>query len=281
MIPLTTEVQTHISNIVEKIDNTLHNDREEAIIIYKESLKKFPNRSTRGLHKDVINYFGKILGEYAEKNLEIYIDFTRQIWTKSNYEGRYILTQMLSTLTPQHSQIIIPFILELVTKCSDWSECDNLAYAMEFNYIKNPEEHFRELEEYLKEENKWIKRLVIVILGRIWSKHPNLAEKCLILIRTTLTLDIKEIRTANSWILSTFGMRNNQKVLANFIEQLANETNSTLIWIMCDTIRRNRKSFSNEFLKTVIPIFENWHSLANPRTQKTLYGALKKLKSNK
>ena len=263
-----------INVIIEK------RDFEEVVKKFKEYFvrKSDGRRTSYGTPWEGLHLVGRELGKKAQENLYLYIPIAKKLWMEGGEEGRVAMASTLGAMELVNPIKIFPVITELVQHCRSWNECDNMAQGYEKIFLKYPYKYLHQLEKNMKHENRWVKRLAINVVGRLMMNYPDLTERCLKIIEPAFTIDVKEIKMACSYVIGTFGVRADQKALADFIVKYKDSKDSNLIWIMCDAIRRSKQPFSGDFLRKVIPIFGLWQkNISDEKIQKSVEIAVKKL----
>lgn len=250
--------------------------KKTAHLVKKEQREKL---NFEGIGLDVLKPMGKEIGKVAKNRVDDFLLLAKLLWNEYGREGRIVSVMILGQMELSDPQKIIPICKELVKKSVSWEECDNMAMeGVEPIIRKEPEKYLKILDLWLRDENKWVRRVAITVIGRLPMKTPEYTARCLKMTVLCLEDDDLDIKRANSFAIR-FGARGDKKAFINFIDKYAGGENYAKIWVFSDVIRSMTKKFLPEF-KTLLPIYEKWlESIDDPKSQRCLESATKILKA--
>jgi 3-methyladenine DNA glycosylase AlkD len=173
---------------------------------------------------------------------------------------------------------VVSVCKELVKTSISWEDCDNMMEGIEPLIRKEPELYLTMLDSWLQDENKWVRRCALTVIGRLPMKRPDYTAQCLDMVVPCLDDNDQDIKRAASFAIR-MGARGDIEAVLTFIRTHATGTSPARIWVFSDVIRSMTKKFLPHF-KDMLPVYEAWlHTVDNPRSQKSLQSAIRILKS--
>jgi 3-methyladenine DNA glycosylase AlkD len=179
-----------------------------------------------------------------------------------------------------HPDVIFPMLLKFCRTCITWEDADQLSMrALEPIVRVEPARWLRELELWLDDENKWVRRAGITAVGRLTMKHPNYTAACLSLAERLLHDEEMDVKRAVSFAIR-LSARSDIAETSKFLESQVPPVNQAATWVLCDVIRSMTKKFLPEF-KSTLPRYEEWaaDSSLNPRDRRSVESAVKVLQN--
>lgn len=231
-----------------------------------------------GTDVGVLKTIGQVVGKYAKKDLDKFVPLSQTLWNQYGLEGRVVAAHILSAMNLINPEKILSVSKNLLGTCVTWGECDNMAYAVEPIFRKDPENYLDKLHPWLVNKNKWIKRVALNVIARLPMKQPKYTRKALNMIIPCLEYDDNDVRRTCSFAIR-LSARGSIKDSHDFIKDNLGGNNPTKIWIFCDAIRSMTKSFLPKF-KDLLPNYQKWlQSTKDTKSKKSLEAAIKLLKS--
>jgi 3-methyladenine DNA glycosylase AlkD len=143
---------------------------------------------------------------------------------------------------------------------------------------KYPDQWLDEVEAWLTDSNKWVRRAGITVAARLPMKHPSYTTRCLELAETLLLDEEIEVKKAVSFAIR-LGARGEISAVVDFLHRNVPPQNPIATWVLCDVIRSMTKKFLPEFA-SILPLYEQW--AADPdlasRDRRSVESAVKTLK---
>jgi 3-methyladenine DNA glycosylase AlkD len=172
---------------------------------------------------------------------------------------------------------VIPATEQMARTCLTWEDCDQLAMrALEPVVRREPETYVVMLERWVEDPNKWVRRAGITVIARLPMKHRAYTETCLRMVEPALGDEDQDVRRAVSFAVR-MGARGHSKVVVAFVKSQAHRTDAASIWVLCDAMRSMTKKLLPQF-KELLPIYENWLTVVDPKSQRSVASAIKALR---
>jgi 3-methyladenine DNA glycosylase AlkD len=176
---------------------------------------------------------------------------------------------------------VIPIIYELAKTSISWEDCDQLAMeALEPIVRKRPEEYLERLGGWVSDENKWVRRVAITVIGRLPMKRADYTRTCLEMVEPAFGDEDLDVRRALSFAIR-MGARGDPRLVRDFLAaQLEQRSDPASIWVLCDVIRSMTKKFLPEFAD-LLPLYERWAAdpALSAKDRRSVESAVKTLRS--
>jgi 3-methyladenine DNA glycosylase AlkD len=155
----------------------------------------------------------------------------RLLWDDYGREGRVVAVFPLGKMELAEPEIIFPFTMELCRSCHTWEDSDQLAMrGVEPIVRKNPEKWLPLMEPWLEDENRWVRRCGITVVGRLPMKQAAYTWRCLELAGSLL-LDREEVvKKATSFAIRLCARGDIQPVV-DFLAANVPPTDPAAAWV--------------------------------------------------
>jgi hypothetical protein len=166
----------------------------------------------------------------------------------------------------------------LCQDCFTWEDCDRLAMdALEPIVRKEPEKWLEAMEPWLEDENKWLRRAGVTVIGRLAMKHPAYTSRCLKMTERLLWDEDMDVKRAVSFAIR-ISVRGEVEPVYEFMKRHVPPENPSATWALCDVIRSMGKAFLSEFIP-LLPLYESWAATPtlNTKDRKSIESAIKAL----
>jgi 3-methyladenine DNA glycosylase AlkD len=134
------------------------------------------------------------------------------------------------------------------------------------------------MEPWLIDENKWVRRVAAIVVGRLPMKHATYTERCLGMVEGLLFDEEVEVKKGVSFAIRLCA-RGEIEPVRKLLERHVPPKDAVATWVLCDVIRSMTSSFLPEF-RSLLPKYEKW--AADPslsaRDRRSVESAIKKLR---
>jgi 3-methyladenine DNA glycosylase AlkD len=202
-------------------------------------------QETVGIPVPVLRTIGKEIAKVARKAgyVKHFIPLTRTLWDDYGREGRVVGLIPLGAMELAEPDTIVPLLKEICRTCFTWEDADRLAMdALEPVVRKYPDQWLGEVETWLTDSNKWVRRAGITVAARLPMKHPAYTARCLELAETLLLDEEIEVKKAVSFAIR-LGARGEISAVVDFLRRNVPPQNPIATWVLCDVIRSMTKKF--------------------------------------
>ena len=227
----------------------------KSIEVIKAEQRKI--QETVGIPVDVLKTIGKEIGKAACKDVNLYLPLVELLWQQYGREGRVVAVYPLGAMVLVQPQRLVDVIKTLCRTCITWEDADQLAmYALEPIVRKNPQIWFAELENWIKDENKWLRRGGITVAGRLAMKKAEYVPQVLHMAEGMLLDEEQDVKRAVSFAVR-LSVRGQVQPVVDFLKAQIPAQDPAAIWVLCDIVRSMAAQFLPAFTG-LLPQFESW-----------------------
>jgi len=236
-------------------------------------------QETVGTPVPVLRAIGKEIGKVARKRVDDFCPLARLLWDDYGREGRVVAVIPLGAMELAAPETIIPLLVELCRACVTWEDADHLAMrALEPIVRKKPDEWLSAIEPWLADENKWVRRAGVTVVGRLAMKHAAHTTRCLELTERLLLDKETDVKRAVSFSIR-LAARGEIPPVRDFMARHVPPENPAAAWVLCDAVRSMTPKFLPEF-GSLLPLYERWAAdpMLNARDRRSVESAVKTLR---
>lgn len=210
-----------------------------------------------GVPVDVLAEIGQAVGSLARKRVEDFLPLMQKLWEGHGREGRIAAVHALGPMELAAPATVVPVVYKLARTCLAWEDCDQLAMrALEPIVRKKPEEWLPVMGEWLKDENKWVRRAAVTVVARLPMKHVQLTARCLELAEGLLWDEDRDVKRAVSFAIR-LSARGSISLVRDLLRRNVPPQDARAAWVLCDVIRSMTIKFLPEFA-SLIPLYDQW-----------------------
>jgi 3-methyladenine DNA glycosylase AlkD len=227
----------------------------KSVVTIKAAQRK--QQETTGVAVPLLRALGKEIAKSARQRVDDFIPLARLLWEDYGREGRVVAVMPLGAMELVAPGTIMPLLMELCRSCVTWEDADHLAMrALEPIVRKKPGEWLGALDAWLSDENKWVRRAGVTVVGRLPMKHPDYAARCLELAARLLPDAETDVKRAVSFAIRLTA-RGDIPPVRDFLARHVPPQDPRATWVLCDVIRSMTPKFLPEFA-SLLPRYEQW-----------------------
>ncbi len=223
---------------------------------------------------------GEEIAKAARKDVNGFLPLAQLLWDQYGREGRVVALIIFGAMELVEPQRLVPLLKELCKQCASWEDADRLAMdAVEPIVRKQPDRWLGEVAVWLDDENKWLRRASITIIGRLPMKHPAYTSHCLELTERLLCDTDTDVRKAVSFAIRICA-KSDPKLACAFLKKQVPATDSAAVWVLCDAIKSMDRKIVGEFA-TLLPRYKKWSAAPSISSQdkRSIESAIKVLQA--
>jgi 3-methyladenine DNA glycosylase AlkD len=242
----------------------------KSIEVIKAALRE--QQETIGIPVPILKSIGKEISKVAYQQVDDFLPLIQLLWDKYGREGRVVATIPMGAMELTYPEKVVPLLKEMCRTCLTWEDVDRLAMdALEPIVRKKPEEWLSATESWLDDENKWVRRASVIVIGRLPLKRPDYARRCLGLIGQLLNDEDEDVKKAVT--------RGEIGPVHEFLTQYVPPENPAATWVLCDVVRSMAKIYLSEFVD-LLPLYEEWNAAESltSKERSSIQSAIKTLK---
>ena len=179
----------------------------------------------------LLNSIGQELGKLLIKE-EWKFERLMKLWRKGKRDERLIVISALSRISKKDYENTKQFILGVLNDISDWEICDQLALRIIVNLaVQNPKEIFSLMHEWIKSEDKWIRRLAVATVPPYIRARKTESKACLEFLDKVMKEKDKDVKKAIGWALREISKKDPDSVF-EFLQKWAKVDDKNTKWII-------------------------------------------------
>jgi 3-methyladenine DNA glycosylase AlkD len=226
-----------------------------SIEVIKATLRE--QQETIGIPVPILKSIGEEISKAARDQVDDYLPLIQLLWYEYGREGRVVATIPMGAMELTCPEKVVPLLREMCRTCLTWEDVDRLAMdALEPIVRKKPEEWLSAVESWLDDENKWVRRAGVIVIGRLPLKRPEYDRQCLRLIERLLYDEDEEVKKASSFAIRLVARADIDPV-HELLQLNIPPKNPAATWVLCDVIRSMAKILLPDF-KDLVPLYEEW-----------------------
>ncbi len=234
-----------------------------------------------GIPIPILKAIGNEIAKAARKEVNRFLPLAQRLWDAYGREGRVIALILFGTMELVEPQRLVPLLKNLCRQCASWEDADRLAMdAVEPIVRKHPDPWLGEMAAWLADENKWVRRAGITIIGRLPMKHPAHTSQCLALTERLLFDMDMDVRRAVSFAIR-FCAKTDPPLVYAFLKKQVSLTNPAALWVLCDVIRSMDRKILPGFVP-LLPSYQAWSTspAVSSKDKRSLDSAIKVLQAS-
>jgi 3-methyladenine DNA glycosylase AlkD len=235
-------------------------------------------QETIGIPVAVLKAIGKEVGKAACRQVDDYVALVRLLWDEYGREGRGVAVVPLGAMELAAPEKMLPLFMELCRTCVTWEDADQFAMnALEPIVRKEPETWLPSVEPWLSDENKWLRRVGVIVAGRLPMKHPVYTSRCVALAEQLLFDEDVDVKKGTSFAIRLCA-RGETAPVREFLARHVPPDDSAATWVLCDAIRSMAKKLLPDFA-LLLPLYEAWAAdpALSARDRRSVESAVKTL----
>jgi 3-methyladenine DNA glycosylase AlkD len=266
--------------VADKLQNLWLQFEPSSIEVIKATLRE--QQETIGIPIPILKSIGEEISRKVHNHVDDYLPLVHLLWYEYGREGRVVATILMGAMELANPEKIVPLLREMCRTCLTWEDVDRLAMdALEPIVRKKPEEWLSAIGSWLEDENKWVRRAGVIVIGRLPLKRPDYARQCLGLIERLLYDEDEEVKKAASFAIRLMARADIEPVHELLIQHIPPE-NHEATWVLCDVIRSMTKILLPGF-KDLLPLYEEWNTTESftSKERGSIQSAIKTLQESK
>jgi len=158
---------------------------------------------------------------------------------KTGREIRRIVILALSYLSNFDYSGVMDFVTTILSYLSDWETVDTLAiFTVSKLLIKNERETLNLIDEWIKSENKWIRRLAVATIPSYIRERREKIGLCLDLLNRVMEDKDREVMKAVAWALREISKKDSDENVVKFLFRWAERKDKNIRWIIREGMKK-------------------------------------------
>ncbi len=193
---------------------------------------------TVGIPVEVLRTIGREVGTVARTRVHEFVPLMRLLWDAYGREGRVVAAVALGKMELADPETILPLAMALCRGCVTWEDADQMAMrAVEPIVRKDPERWLPAMDAWISDDNKWVQRTGVTVVGRLPMKAPAYTARCLAMVEPRLGAEDRDVRKAVSFAIR-LAARGEVTPVHNFLARHVPPDDPAATWVLCDAVRK-------------------------------------------
>ncbi len=241
--------------VADELRNLWLQYEPKSIEVIKATLRE--QQETIGIPVPILKSIGEEISKAAGDQVDDYLPLIQLLWNEYGREGRVVATISMGAMELACPEKVVPLLREMCHTCLTWEDVDRLAMdALEPVVRRKPEGWLSAIASWLEDENKWVRRAGVIVIGRLPLKRPDYARQCMGLIERMLYDEDEDVKKAASFAIRLIA-RADIGPVHEVLTQNIPPKNPAATWVLCDVIRSMAKILLPKF-KDLLPLYEEW-----------------------
>lgn len=225
-------------------------DIKSILSLIPKELEKEKTDKLKFTKTSVLNSIGKELGKLLF-NEEWKFERLMELWKRGRRDEKLITISALEVISKKDYENSKQFVLEILNDISDWEICDQLALRVIINLaLQNKKETFSMMNEWIKADNKWIKRLAVATIPPYIRAKNTESKNCLEFLDKVMKEKDKDVKKAVGWALREIAKKDSKAVF-KFLQKWSKTGDGNTKWIIKEGMKKLTKEEQEE-LKSLI-----------------------------
>lgn len=263
------------NEIAEKVVSTLNSYSSSQTDVTAKALREYwlefaPNKGIElikaeqreqyeaiGIPIPVLKAIGIEIAKKASEDVNGFVPLARLLWNEYGREGRMVALIVFGAIELVEPEQIVPILKDLCKSCVSWEDADRLAMdALEPIVRKYPDKWLGEIDTWLDDGNKWVRRASITVIARLPMKHPAYTSQCLDFAERLLLDTDMDVKRAVSFAIRICA-KTDPKLVCVFLKKQVTASNPATVWVLCDVIKSMDHKIIAEF-SPLLPHYQKW-----------------------
>ncbi|MDI6603442.1 MAG: DNA alkylation repair protein, partial [Patescibacteria group bacterium] len=176
-------------------------DIKSALFLISKELEKEKTEKLSFTKTPLLNSIGQELGRLLIKE-DWKFERLMELWKEDERDKRLIVISALGNISKKDYENSKQFVLSVLNDISNWEICDLMALRVIVNLaVQNQKEMFSLMHEWIKSENKWVRRLAVATIPPYIRAKKTESKICLELLDNVMREDDKDVKKAVGWAL--------------------------------------------------------------------------------
>lgn len=234
-----------------------------------------------GIPIPVLKAMGNEIAKMARKDVSGFVPLARLLWDEYGREGRVVALIIFGAMVLVEPEYLVPQLKDLCQQCISWEDADRLAMdALEPMVRKYPDKWLGEIALWLNDQNKWVRRAAVTVIGRLPMKHPTYTRQCLEFTERLLVDPDLDVKRAVSFAIRICAKADPHLVCV-FLQKQVPPSHPTAVWVLCDVIKSMDRKHIAAF-SPLLPCYQNWSTASgvSSKDRRSIESAIKILQAS-
>jgi len=193
--------------------------------------------TTFGTPLPVLRVIAAEIARRGKKEPQCILPLLKTLWDNGSFEERQIVGKVMERMAKKYPAECLALVLDFLPTLDNWANCDNLAcFGMEPIALQMTNEVLSLCEQWVRDENKWIRRFGVVVL-RAFGK-AEVSERAFEILGQAMTDRDSNVKKGTAWILRDLSKRHPAHVFEFLLGWAQSNPNRDTTWIIKNGMKK-------------------------------------------
>jgi len=192
---------------------------------------------TFGTPLPVLRVIAAEIARHGKKEPQSVLPMLKTLWNNGSFEERQIVGKVMERVAKKYPTECLALMPGFLPTLDNWANCDNLAcFGMEPIALQMTNEVLSLCEQWVRDENKWIRRFGVVVL-RAFGK-ADLPEQAFEILGQVMTDQDSDVKKGVAWMFRDLSKRHPARVFEFLLGWAQSDPNRDTIWIIKNGMKK-------------------------------------------
>lgn len=193
--------------------------------------------TTFGTPLPVLRLIAAEIARYGKKEPHSVLLVLKTLWEDSSFEERQIVGKVMEKMAKKYPAKCLALVPGFLPSLDNWANCDNLAcFGMEAIVLQMTDEVLSLCEQWVQDENKWIRRFGVVVL-RAFEK-TDLPEQAFEILGLVMADHDSDVKKGVAWMLRDLSKRHPNRVFEFILGWAKSGPNRDTVWMIKNGMKK-------------------------------------------
>ena len=224
------------------------NADEKAFANYRRIIPEMG--TTFGTPLPVLRVIAAEIARQGKEEPQSVLPLLKTLWDNGSFEERQIVGKVMERMARKYPAECLSLVPGFLPTLDNWANCDNLAcFGMEPIALQMTDEVFSLCEQWVRDENKWIRRFGVVVL-RAFEK-ADLPERAFGVLGQVMTDRDSDVKKGVAWILRNLSKRHPARVFEFLLGWAQSNPNRDTVWIIKNGMKKLPEDQQQQLVKAL------------------------------
>ena len=193
--------------------------------------------TTFGTPLPVLRVIAAEIARQGTKEPHSVLPLLKTLWDNGSFEERQIVGKVMERMAKKYPAECLALVPGFLPTLDNWANCDNLAcFGMKAIALQMADEVLSLCEQWMQDENKWIRRFGVVVL-RAFQK-TDLPERALEILGLAMTERDSDVKKGVAWMLWDLSKRHAAHVFEFLLGWAQSHPNRDTMWMIKNGMKK-------------------------------------------
>lgn len=206
--------------------------------------------TTFGTPLPILRVIAAEIARQGKKEPQSVLPMLKTLWDNGSFEERQIVGKVMERMAKKYPAECLALVPGFLPALDNWANCDNLAcFGMEPIALQITGEVLSLCEQWVRDENKWIRRFGVVVLRAF--KKADLPQPAFEILGQVMTDRDSDVKKGVAWILRDLSKRQAARVFEFLLGWAQSSPNRDTVWMIKNGMKKLSADQQQQLVKTL------------------------------